>query len=62
MPEDWIERMTGNGVDIILPLPLYIEPSVEENYRFRHVSSDWDHMMRFIGASMIHITIHAICS
>ena len=48
MPDKWIERMTGNEVDIILPLPLYIEPSVEENYRFRHVSSDWDHMLDFM--------------
>ena len=48
MPDKWVERMAGNNVDIILPLPLYIEPSVEENYRFRHVSSDWDHMLTFM--------------
>ena len=48
LPDDWVERMTGNDVDIILPLPLYIEPSVEGNYRFRHVSSDWDHMLAFM--------------
>lgn len=49
MPNDWLKRMIGNEVDIILPIPLYIEPSVEENYRFRHISSDWDYMLEFMS-------------
>ncbi len=48
MPDDWIERMVGNSIDVILPIPIYVGPSVEENYRFRHDSADWDCMMQVI--------------
>ena len=47
-PEDWYDRMAGNDVDAILPIPLYVGPSVEDNYRFRHISSDWDCMMKVL--------------
>lgn len=47
-PDDWFERMISNDVDVILPIPLYIMPSVEENYRYRHISDDWDKIMEII--------------
>ena len=50
MPEDWQEQMVSNDVDVILPIPLCIKPGVEENYRFRHVSSDWDVLMDVLRA------------
>lgn len=45
-PEDWKERMLDNGVDVILPVPLYVAPSVAENFKSRHDPSDWEFMMQ----------------
>lgn len=46
LPEDWLERMSVNEIDVILPVPLYVSPSLEENFENRHDSSDWDYMMQ----------------
>ncbi|MCI9141238.1 MAG: DUF4422 domain-containing protein [Lachnospiraceae bacterium] len=46
LPEDWKERMEANGVDVLLPVPLYVAPSLEENYRERHDQAAWDCMMQ----------------
>lgn len=48
LPKDWQERMINNDIDVILPLPLYVTPSVGENYRKRHDFSDWDYMLQYI--------------
>lgn len=48
LPEDWVERMRKNEVDVILPVPLYVAPSVAENYRERHDPSDWEYMMQYL--------------
>ncbi len=48
LPEDWIERMRRNEVDVILPVPLYVAPSVGDNYRERHDPSDWEYMMQYL--------------
>lgn len=48
LPEDWIRRMEYDGIDVILPVPLYVAPSVEGNYRERHTASDWDFMMEYL--------------
>lgn len=45
LPEDWIERMVRYNIDVILPIPLYVAPSVAENYRTRHIPDVWDQMM-----------------
>lgn len=47
-PEDWKERMIDNHVDVILPVPLYVAPSLEENYKSRHDSLDWNFMMQYL--------------
>lgn len=46
LPDDWAERMKYNGVDVILPVPLYVAPSLEGNFKTRHDFSDWNYMMR----------------
>lgn len=46
LPDDWVERMKYYDVDVILPVPLYVAPSLEGNFRMRHDSSDWDYTMR----------------
>lgn len=48
LPEDWVERMRRNEVDVILPVPLYVAPSVADNYRERHDVSDWEYMMQYL--------------
>ena len=48
MPEDWQQRMLDNGVDVILPLPLYVAPSVDGNFRSRHDPVDWDYMLEYL--------------
>jgi hypothetical protein len=47
LPEDWQERMRQNGMDVILPIPLYVAPSLEGNFRKRHDPSDWDYLMEY---------------
>ncbi len=47
LPDDWVEVCRQNAVDVILPVPLYVNPSVAENYRERHVAFDWDYLMEY---------------
>ena len=48
LPEDWISRMQGNKIDVILPIPLFVAPSLAENYKNRHDPSDWNNMMEYL--------------
>ena len=48
LPDDWEMRMEEAGIDVILPLPLYVTPSVEENYKKRHDPSDWEFMIQYL--------------
>ncbi len=48
VPEDWLERMEANDIDIILPLPLYVRPSIEGNFRSRHIPYNWDYMLEYL--------------
>lgn len=47
--EGWMQKMEGNRVDVVLPTPLYVRPNIAQNYRDRHVASDWDFMMEYMG-------------
>ena len=48
LPENWLERMEENNIDVILPVPLYVHPSVEVNYCSRHVKANWDNMILYL--------------
>ncbi|MBQ3558766.1 MAG: DUF4422 domain-containing protein [Agathobacter sp.] len=48
MPGNWLLRMKDNDVDAILPVPLYVVPNLEENYRSRHDESDLDYMFAYM--------------
>lgn len=48
LPEDWKERMQYHHIDVILPIPLYVGPSLAENFKLRHDPSDWDNMMEYL--------------
>lgn len=49
LPWDWLERVVANGVDVILPVPLYVAPSIAENYKSRHDPQDWEYLMEYIA-------------
>lgn len=48
LPDHWLERMVQNEIDVILPVPLYVAPSIEKNYKERHIASDWEYMMGYL--------------
>lgn len=48
LPDNWLEVFDDNKVDVILPVPLYVAPNVEVNYKERHTPSDWDFVMGYI--------------
>ncbi len=48
LPEDWQLKMEQNEIDVILPVPLYVEPSLEANYRSRHDGSDLDYLFEYV--------------
>ena len=52
LPENWLERMMANDIDVILPVPLYVVPCLSKNYRERHVASDWDFLMEYIQKNL----------
>ncbi len=52
LPGDWIKRMTSHGIDVILPVPLYVSPNLEDDFKSRHISSDWDFMIEYFKEKM----------
>ncbi len=46
LPDNWKERMVSERIDVILPTPLYVGPSLARNYKDRHVADDWEFMMQ----------------
>jgi hypothetical protein len=48
LPSDWEQIMVSNAVDVILPVPTYVYPSIEDNYRGRHIPEDWDFLMEYL--------------
>ncbi len=52
LPNDWERRMEKSGIDVILPIPLYVLPNVEDNYKKRHDPLDWDYMMHYIKENL----------
>lgn len=48
LPDNWLDWMNYNEIDVILPVPLYVAPSLEENYKGRHDPTDWIYMMEYL--------------
>ncbi len=49
LPDDWTGLMERDGIDVILPVPLCVMPSLEENFKGRHVPKVWDTAMEILG-------------
>lgn len=47
LPKDWVQRLEDNDLDVVLPVPLYVAPSIAENYKSRHITEDWDFLMEY---------------
>lgn len=52
LPDNWLERMEDNRVDAILPVPLYVAPSIAGNYMERHIASDWEYLMEYFMSEL----------
>lgn len=48
LPQDWQARMEQNDIDVILPVPTYVQPNIGENYRQRHDAGDLEIMFSFL--------------
>ncbi len=48
LPENWKQIMLREKIDVILPVPLYVHPCIEQNYRSRHVGENWDVMLNYL--------------
>ena len=48
LPYHWQTIMDENDIDVILPVPLYVEPSLEANYKSRHDGSDLDYLFEYV--------------
>ncbi len=53
LPDDWLERMEKNGIDVILPVPLCVVPCLAENYKERHIASDWEVLMEYFQNNLL---------
>lgn len=51
LPDDWIARMDAHNIDVILPVPLYVTPNLEQNFKKRHLAAEWDYMMKCLKES-----------
>lgn len=51
LKDDWYAMMERNGIDVILPTPLYVNPSLAQNYKDRHIATDWEYMMRYLKSN-----------
>lgn len=52
LPDHWVERMEQNSIDVILPVPLYVAPNLEDNFRGRHAAIEWDCMMQYLQSKL----------
>ncbi len=49
IPEEIGTVMEQNKIDVILPVPLYVAPNLEENYLSRHASKPWNDMLSVLA-------------
>lgn len=48
LPNNWENIMVLHHVDVVLPVPTYVAPSIDENYRERHDPLDWDYLLNYL--------------
>ena len=50
LPDDWHIQWGERKIDVILPTPLYVQPSLLDNYRQRHIDSCLEYMFEWIAS------------
>ena len=48
LPDNWTNIFASNDIDVILPTPLCVMPSLEDNFKERHVPEVWDTTMELL--------------
>lgn len=48
LPDSWQEVMVSQNIDVVLPVPTYVAPSIDGNYRERHDPLDWDYLLEYL--------------
>lgn len=48
LPPNWMEIMEDNGIDAVLPVPLFVLPDIGENYKKRHDAKEWNFLMEHL--------------
>lgn len=48
LPKEWVSVFEKADVDVILPVPLCVVPSLEENYKSRHLGYIWDKLFEIM--------------
>lgn len=48
LPNNWLTMMEQQGIDVILPVPTYVSPSITENYMQRHDPVDWKFLLMYL--------------
>lgn len=48
LPDQWQDIMRTNDIDVILPVPTFVYPNIEENYKERHDPTDWEYLMQYL--------------
>jgi len=49
LPDNWHTTMKSQDVDAILPVPLCVMPSLEKNYKSRHLGFIWDKLFEIMA-------------
>lgn len=53
LPEEWQAIMEEQNIDVILPVPTFVPPSIAENYRERHEGDDWDFLIDYLESNYL---------
>lgn len=54
LPDDWVDVMVRHEIDAIVPVPTYVYPDIDTNYRQRHIPDDWDYLLQYLKVLDIH--------
>lgn len=49
IPDNLESVMGANGIDVILPVPLFVAPNLQDNYLSRHADKPWNDMLQILA-------------
>ncbi len=50
IPDNFETVINQNKIDVILPVPLYVAPNLQENYLSRHANKPWNDMLKVLSS------------